>query len=83
MKAFGDTFVKYDANKSGDLDGTYSNCSGFGGCMTARCCLSSRSEFELNKMYEGRGEAKTSSELKELIKVRRVLVVSSTLQPND
>jgi len=45
LKTFTDTFIKYDVNKSGDLD-----------------------EFELNKMYESRGETKTSAQMKELIR---------------
>jgi len=45
LTTFTATFIKFDVNKSGDLD-----------------------EFELNRMYEARGETKTSSELKALIK---------------
>jgi len=45
LKDYSETFVKYDVNKSGDLD-----------------------VFELNRMYESRGETKTNSELQELIR---------------
>lgn len=45
LNAYTQTFIKFDVNKSGDLD-----------------------EFELNRMYESRGETKTSTELRALIK---------------